>query len=89
MTRDQIIYLIFQGWCNREVGKRIEPPAVQDAIDTIVRQLDASPDQALVVEEQILAAMNESEENAFKNGFKLCLALIGGGAAEEQEENNQ
>lgn len=87
MTRDQIISLIFQGWCDGEVGKRIEPPAVQDAIDTIIRQLDASPDQALVVEEQILAAIDEAEENAFKNGFKLCLALIGGGAAEEQEEN--
>ena len=86
MTRDQIIFLIFQGWCDGEVGKRIEPPAVQDAIDTIVRQLDASPDQALIIEEQILAAIDEAEENAFKNGFKLCLALIGGGAVIEQEE---
>lgn len=77
--RDKIIDLIFQGWCDGDVGKRIEPPEVQGAIDAIIQKLDASSEQGLIVEEQILSAMYEAEKNAFKNGFELCLKLVGGG----------
>lgn len=82
--REDIIDIIYDAWMDNRFAE-MQPlcTGTRAAINGIIDRFHATGADLLYIERTINAATTEKEENAFKNGFYLCLELVNGNILKE------